>query len=223
MNATHQTVHRATYRAQIQPGQEAAATAHLQKHAATLHLGLETGDLLTFSVFRWGTHLFAYWESIDRAVDATELFDDMDHLLESWPGADSPRLFVPMLDIFHYQTPANVEHWQRRAPVARNMGRLARLNPHLASSYIFYHYQMQEERPGSGDKYGLICLHENLIFFYQEQPAIVEPAPIPGKLQTTNTPDHWQDVMFPHFKLWEDAAPGQEIWRVLELIVARTT
>lgn len=44
---------------------------------------------------------------------------------------------------------------------------------------------------------------------------------IPGKLATANTPDHWQDVMFPHFHLWEDTTPDARIWRSLEIVVQR--
>jgi hypothetical protein len=87
----------------------------------------------------------------------------------------------------------------------------------MVSSYIFSHYQLQEERPGQHDKYWLISLHEDLLFFYQELPPF--PAPRPGKLATTNTPDDWQAVMFPHFEQWDDAPPGAEIWRPVELIL----
>jgi hypothetical protein len=214
-------IHRSVYRAQIQPGQQAAALAHFNSLAESFPLGQTTGELMTISLFNWGVHLFAYWESIGYAITADTLFGDMSALLESWPGAATPRTFAPMLDIFHWQEPADVEHWRRKAPIERISGRLARLNPARASSYIFYHYQLQEERPGSVDKYGLISLHENLIFFYQELPAIVEEPAIKGKLTTTNTPDHWHDVMFPHFILWDDVVPGQEIWREVEVVLSR--
>jgi hypothetical protein len=215
------TIHRTLYRAQIKPGQEPAALATLKEQVDALNLGFATGNLMTISLFRWGAHLFAYWESIGSTITPEMLFGDMSTLLESWPGAAAPRSFVPMLDIFHWQEPAGVEHWRRKAPIDRISGRLARLNPAMAGSYIFYHYQLQEERPGSVDKYGQISLHENLIFFYQELPAIVEEPAIKGKLTTSNTPDHWHDVMFPHFVLWDDVAPGQEIWREVEVVFNR--
>jgi hypothetical protein len=216
------SIHRSVYRAQIRPGREAAALSHFNSLAESFPLGHTTGNLMTISLFRWGVHLFAYWESIGQAITPRALFGDMSALLESWPGAETLRSFVPMLDIFHWQEPADVEHWQRKAPIDRISGRLARLNPAQASSYIFYHYQLQEERPGSVDKYGQISLHENLIFFYQELPAIVEEPAIKGCLTTTNTPDHWHDVMFPHFVLWGNVAPGQEIWREVELVFNRS-
>jgi hypothetical protein len=220
--ATMHPIHRAVYRAQTLPGQEAAATTALHARAAALPLGTGSGDLLTLSLFRLGRHLFAYWESVGTPVSPETLFDSMHDTLMPWPGRDAPRIFVPMTDIFHWQTPANLNHWRRKAPVERISGRLARLNPELASSYIFYHYQLQEERPGSVEKYGMISLHEELIFFYQEYPATVEAPAVPGKLATANTPDGWQEVMFPHFHLWDDTVPPEHIWRTLDLVLHRS-
>jgi len=212
------TVHRCVYRAQARPGQEAVAAAALCTHVETRPLGFAPGDVMTVSLFQLGRHFFAYWESVDLAVAPAALFGADHSALLGWPGEDAPRLFAPMLDIFHWQSPADVAHWRRKAPAERISGRLARLKPEMASSYIFYHYQLQEEKPGSFDKHCLIGMHENLLFFYQELPAVVEPLPRPGKLTTKNTPDDWHGTMFPHFILWDDAPPGEEIWRQVELL-----
>ncbi len=221
------TIYRALYRAQCQAERAEAAVAELRTRATNLSLGTTAGDLLTVSLLRWKDQLFAYWESIDQPRAPEELFAGADGWLEPWPGAATPRTFVPMMDIFHYLAPENlagdpVERWRRKAPVEQVWGRVARLQPQMVSSYIFYHYQMQEEKPGVGDQYGLIALHENLIFFYQERPAVQQAAEKPGKLATTNTPEQWHDVMFPHFQLWDDAPPGQEIWREVDAIMHRT-
>lgn len=207
------TIHRALYRAQAKPGLEAATVARLMTAIDSIQRKLTAGELLTASLFRWGRHFFTYYEGIAQPVAPEALFGAMDDLLETWPGADRPRTFVPMLDIFHWQAPVDPDHWRRKQPVERPLGRITRLKPEMASSYIFYHHQLQEEKPGSNDKYGIIAMHENLLFFYQEQPAVIEPAPYPGKLTTKQTPDDWQGTMFPHFILWDDAPPGEEIWR----------
>ena len=225
------TIYRSVYRAQAKPDQADSALNRLCDLATALPLGTAPGDLMTVSLLRWGLHIFAYWESVDQPHAPETLFPGLDDLLESWPGAtpkgDIARTFVPMMDIFHYLAPENlagdaVAAWRRKAPVDQAWGRLARLQPPMVSSYIFLHYQLQEEKPGIGDKYGLISLHEDLIFFYQEQPAVVEAAVNPAKLSTTNTPDHWHDVMFPHFHLWDDAPTGQEIWREIDPVLHRT-
>lgn len=208
---------RSVYQAQCKPGQEAATIAALTVTREQLETHIADGRLLTISLFGWRRHIFAYWESIGEAVTPNDLFDELTDLLEPWPGADKPRTFVPMMDIFHGLTPLSVEEWRRQRPPERIQGRITRLKPQMVSSYIFYHYQLQEERPGQQDKYWLISLHEDLLFFYQELPPF--PDPRPGKLTTTNTPDDWQKVMFPHFNLWEDAPPGEEIWRQVEVLL----
>ena len=75
----------------------------------------------------------------------------------------------------------------------------------MASSYIYYHYQLQEERAFHGPKYEIIGMHENLLFGYQEFPAVVEEPVVPGRLRTKGTPDNWGDSrMDLHFQPWED-------------------
>lgn len=212
------TIHRSLYRAQCQPGLESATAAHFTAQSSAIQPLITAGQLLTATLFQWRTHFFAYWESIDQPLPPATLFGDRPDLLASWPGASTPRTFVPMIDIFHWQTPVDLDHWRRKQPIERPLGRITRLKPEMASSYIFYHYQLQEEKPGSNDKYGLIAMHENLLFFYQEAPAVVETAPYAGKLSTKNTPDDWHGVMFPHFILWDDAPPGEEIWRQVEVL-----
>ncbi len=216
-------IQRTVYRAHAKPGRAEAACDQFNQRVKQIEIGLDRGDLMTFSLFRWGTHFLAYWESIEQEIAPETLFGDMSDLLELWPRtanqqSPQPRTFAPMIDIFHCLEPESVEHWRRKQPIEGILGRIARLKPGMVSSYIFYHYQLQEEKPGSFDKYGIISLHENLIFFYQELPAIVEEPRRRGKLTTNNTPPQWHDVMFPHFILWEDVEPGQEIWRELELV-----
>ncbi|MFN8443346.1 MAG: hypothetical protein U0175_21395 [Caldilineaceae bacterium] len=216
-------IHRSIYRAQAKAGQAEAAVAWFQRRAQDLRLGFSPGELMTLSLFRWGVHFLLYWESVEEEAAPELLFGDGSVLLEMWPGGatlqpPSARCFVPMMDIFHCLAPQSVEDWRRKSPIEQVVGRVARLQPEMVSSYIFYHYQLQEEQPGSFDKYGIISIHENLIFFYQEHPFIVEEPRRVGKLATTHTPADWHGTMFPHFKLWEDALAGQEIWREVELV-----
>jgi len=110
-----------------------------------------------------------------------------------------------MIDVFHFNEPASCGHWLRKEPVERRVGRVAHLNPEMAASYIYFHYQLQEERVFLGPKYEIIAMHENLLFGYQEFPAVVEEPVLPGKLSTTGTPTNWNDSrMDIHFQPWED-------------------
>lgn len=170
------------------------------------------------SLFADGSRLFLYYECHGVEILPENLMPAANPSLAVWPGGGTERRWTAMTDIFHYQAPASEQHWERKNEDSVPYGRIARLKPEETASYVYYHYQYQEERPGDGDKYGIIGLHENLLFFYSELPSTIEPAPYKGKLNTSLRPDDWAAVMDPHFMKWEEAPSGQEIWRELELI-----
>lgn len=171
------------------------------------------------SLFHFGTQLFLYFESPVQSVDPHELFPHCEDALETWPGTDKPRRWVPMTDIFHYQKPISEKHWLRNNVSARPYARIAHLKPDKVASYVYYHYQYQEEKPGDGDKYGMIALHENLMFFYSEDPATVETPPYSGSLSTSNTPSDWAGTMEPHFIPWGQSEANSRIWLEIPLII----
>ena len=74
----------------------------------------------------------------------------------------------------------------------------------MVSSYIFYHYQLQEEKQCSGDKYSSIYLLGNLLAMYHEFPIEEEKEKYNGKLKTNNTPINWHEIMSQHFLSWDD-------------------
>lgn len=172
------------------------------------------------SLFAWDKQLFLYYECLGEKVVPERLLGEGEERLAVWPGGRNGRQWVPMADIFHYQQPVSEQHWKRQGGNREPYGRVALLKPEAAASYIYYHYQYQEERPGDGDKYGIIGLHENMLFFYAERPATVEPAPYTGKLATTLRPDNWGEVMDPHFIKWEGASAEESIWKNTELVLA---
>ncbi|MBY0012920.1 hypothetical protein H7K49_20770 [Paenibacillus typhae] len=171
------------------------------------------------SLFAAGKQLFLYYECLTEPATPEQMLPEAGQQLAAWPGGEPGRRWAPLADIFHYQQPVSAEHWERRNSAGKPYGRLAMLKPEAAASYIYYHYQYQEERPGDGDKYGIIGLHENVLFFYAEQPDTREPAPYEGKLKTSLRPDNWAEVMEPHFMKWEGAPAGQELWKNLELLL----
>lgn len=208
---------RSVYRAEWKTGATAQQAEDLVGNISALRTKIDH-EILTVSLFQWDEMLFIYSEGIDSPFDPNTHLDCGDLGLAKWPGGESgARWWVPMMDIFHYNQPKDVGQWRRKAPVDIPFGRVIRLRPDMVSSYIFYHYQLQEERLGFGDKYGIIVMHENLLFFYQENPRVIEDAPFPGKLETTNTPSGWQELMGKHFAPWTDR--GEEIWRPIELLV----
>ncbi|MFD1953302.1 hypothetical protein ACFSL6_03675 [Paenibacillus thailandensis] len=166
---------------------------------------VERGVLLTAAAFGWNDHLFLYYECLQGKPEPERLVPDIGELLEDWPGQSAKRKWIPMIDVFHFNEPAGLEHWKRKEPVERRVGRVAHLKPEMMASYIYYHYQLQEERAFYGPKYEMIAMHENLLFGYQEFPAVVEKPVVPGRLATSGTPANWNDSrMDLHFQPWED-------------------
>lgn len=207
------SVHRLIYLAQVLPGREDAALAALQLRVEGLHDRVASGELMTASAYRYHAHIFVYYESLSVPLAPEALFGDMSDVLAQWPGHNEPRRFVPMMDIFHCGEPLNAEYWRRKRPVELYDGKVIRLRPEKVASYIFYHYQLQEEQPGSFDKYCMIAIHEELMFFYMEKPFVLETPPKPGALSTKNTPGQWQELMGQHFAPWPDGTGPDNTWR----------
>ncbi|MBT3346608.1 MAG: hypothetical protein HN712_04485 [Gemmatimonadetes bacterium] len=203
----------------------------LQSQCQTL---VEAGHLLTASLFRWEQRLFLYLEVLTDGAPVSgisgpstasgvsrieQLTAALRPALASWPGETTDRHWVAMTDIFHYHRCLGAEQWRRKTPPERRSARVLRVRPEMASSYIFLHYQLQEERPAVGDKYGIIALHEDLMFFYAEDPAVIESPLYEGQLDTQNTPGDWHTLMEPHFSPWND--DGEEpFWRAIDCLFA---
>lgn len=204
-------VSRLVYRAQLLPGHEEEARCLL--NAASL-----PEDIVTLSVFRFRRNLFFYYECAAALHTPNELFPALANCLETVPFEEEKRHYVRMNEVFHYNRPTENGLW-RDAEQNQPYARLNRLRPEMIASYIFYHHQLQEEKPGCGDKYGLIALDENLMFFYEERPYRMEKALYEGELSTHNTPGDWGTLMSRHFLPWEDTSA---VWREdLELIYCK--
>ncbi|MDU4698213.1 MAG: hypothetical protein E6Y08_20585 [Paenibacillus sp.] len=218
---------RRIYRAE---GIEGVGTAELWR-CPEVSLGLaeamERLEVDQLSLFADGNRYYLYYECLREAVPPEQLLMAAGERLAVWPGGETEtelgtgmeRRWVPMTDIFHYHQPIAGAAWRRPNRLTEPYGRLARLKPEAAASYIYHHYQYQEEKPGDGDKYGIIGLHESLLFFYSEQPATFEPATYQGKLNTSLKPERWAETMEPHFVPWTGVPAGQELWRKLERVL----
>jgi len=197
-------IKRKFYRAEWEEGREAAGLQALADGPWARSL-VERGELMTAAAFKWRNQLFLYYECMGRDILPEELAGEAVPFLKDWPGQTKPRKWVEMVDVFHFNEPASEEHWLRKEPVERRVGRVAHLKPEMIASYVYYHYQLQEERAFFGDKYEIIAIHENLLFGYQEFPKVVEEPVVPGRLATKGTPENWNDSrMDLHFQPWED-------------------
>ena len=188
---------RYVYRAQIRENALDAAQNLLDRTAMP-------EDIVTISVFRFEKNLFFYYELSGGDRHPEDLFPGLNAFLEACPFEEEKRYYIRMYDIFHYNRPTADKPWRGR-PMGEPVGRLIRLRPEKVGSYIFYHQQLQEEYPGDGCKYGLIAIHENLLFFYLETPEYSEEATWKGFLDTKNSPrSQWHELMHEHFQFWND-------------------
>jgi hypothetical protein len=211
-------VKRWMFRAQLKEGHEGSGLKNLAELEGNAQKLVDEGKLMTIACYTWKRNLFIYYECTQIDIQPEELFESMDLFLEDWPGKPEMRKWIQLVDVFHFNEPVSREHWERKEPVQQRVGRVAHLKPEMISSYIYYHYQLQEERAFLGDKYEIIAMHENLLFGYQEFPKVIEEPLAPKKLQTKGTPENWNDSrMELHFQPWED---GHLFFKPIELVFA---
>lgn len=195
---------RLIYRAQVKDGLEEEAKSVLAEEAKPKEL-VQNKTIMTFAAFIWKKNIFLYYECIEDEIFPEDIFLETEKYLVDWPGKDIVRKWVPMIDVFHFNEPVSKEHWIRKDGVDIRRGRVAHLKPEMVSSYIYYHYGLQEERAFLGGKYEIIAMHEDLLFGYQEFPNVVEEPLAEKRLQTKATPENWNDTrMNLHFNPWED-------------------
>lgn len=212
-------IKRFIFRGQLKSGMEEAGISSMLDKLPLIKSISEAGRIMTAAGYRWQKNVFLYYECIDCEIHPNELFEQTSGFLEDWPGKPEKRKWVPMTEVFHFNEPVSEEHWKRKIPVEKRIGKVAHLKPEMTASYIYYHYQLQEERAFSGDKYEIIAMHENLLFGYFEKPEVIEEPLVPKKLNTSGTPLNWGDSrMDLHFIPWEDGTIFfKEIGQIFEI------
>ena len=138
--------------------------------------------------------VFMYVESNEKAVNPEALAEG-DFI--RYPDGNK---WERAIEIFHYSVPIRREQWNRKIQNKNPYITLNRVKPEKAASYIFYHYQYQEEGTGDGDRYGIIYIFRDILIFYHERPTEKETEYIEGALKTNHSPiDRWSEVMNEHF------------------------
>lgn len=193
-----------------------------QAHAAVLDAHLDCGNISVCYWFAGEGGLYFYAETEEDEEPSVIPSELARQFLQMWPSLSGPKPAVLMMDVFHDGEPASMEEWRGRRPVERRVGSLARLKPEMYSSYIYYHYQMQEERPSGFNQTYIIGAHENMLFSYFELPASLEDPKREARLKTNHTPQDWHVVMLPHFIPWEQQGEAGEaisaLWLELKQI-----
>jgi len=209
---------RLMYRARCSGPRLAEALGLMRDSAMAIAARVGSGEFMTLSAFRGGTWLYLYYERLWGNSGPFDLFPGLELFLERFPeGDEGYAAWLPMEPVFHFNEPQGLEHWRRKSPVHRRVGRAATLRPGALASYAFYHYALQEEQGFAGNKYEFIGLDRNRLFLYRELPAI-EEAPIHARgLETSATPEDWAWARIPeHFEL----APGGAGFSDLELVLS---
>ncbi|WP_314590478.1 hypothetical protein [Paenibacillus terrigena] len=147
-------------------------------------------------------------------------------LLESWPAdplsslelKNMSRLAVPLIDIFHDGIPERYDSWREHRQVGDRIGSIACLRPEMTASYIYYHFQKQEEEASSFNETYIIGLFGTLIFSYHELPSFISEHKRQGCLNSRQTPANWHEVMQPHFRSRKDEAGRDLLWMRMDRI-----
>lgn len=161
-------------------------------------------DYRNIAVFSFDSQLYLYFESDCPQVEPEQLVCDGVSVLPDG------KMWLRAMNIFYYSKPLNPVQWKRKHLIRKPSLQIAQLFPDMVSSYIFYHFQLQEERPKlTGNKFNSIYIHENRIFMYGEMPNESDTSVYPGRLDTHNTPkERWSEIMAEHFMPWSDGVPN---------------
>ena len=200
-----ETIRRNLFRGAVREENLAAFRRGAEQDRAVIRRQIEAGRLLGLSLYTWQQHVFVYYETVDCELTPELLLADAGAALEDWPGAAAARKWIPLISVFHFNEPAGLEHWKRKAPVEKHLGKIGVLKPDRIQNYMFYHYALQEERAFGGDKYQIIGISENILFAYMEAPTVEEKPVVEPKLHTHVVPANWADAgISPSFIPWQD-------------------
>ncbi len=197
----------------------------VKENADSLQKDWHKQGLSDVSVFALDAYVCLYAElsegSIAEGWDWPETYAQY---LEQWPADPTLqqsvyRLAVPMIDIFHDGVPKDMQSWRSTRRVEERIGSIARLKPEWVASYIYYHFQKQEEAPDSFNQTYIIGSLGQLLFSYHELPARNSEPKRRGLLNTNQSPDNWHEVMLPHFEPCESALEGQRIWSRMDRVL----
>lgn len=167
---------RAEYRAFLKENiSEQKLNTQIEKYYEIVSHKKEFGELLTAAMFRYRKNIFLYIEYIGREEQEIPTlperwFPDVQNLFECVPGFFDKRCWVYMAPVFWFDTPKDLEQWERAQKVDEQCGRIAILYPEKLMSYVCHHQAIVNEGLFKGDRYQFISLHENVLFSYYEDP-----------------------------------------------------
>ena len=202
-------VERKIYFCKIKPGKQLEAADYFIEMKDKIK---NAESLLTCSMFEYEDIIILYYESFRETIQPEQLFKKAD-FLERCP-VSGHSVFLLMETIFYYNKPVDEKHWARKS-TAKPVGTLGKIKPGMLSSYIYHHHILQETVNKERDKYGIISVFNNYLFYYKELPSVQEYPSFPGKINGI-IPADWQEIMTPHFILWDDT---QKPWKEMKSLI----
>ena len=210
------------FKAKIQEGSLEVFAKLLREKNGEIDNHLAGMKIHLFKVFQFSDLLFIYLES-ETTLAKFDLPSSFDGMLMDWPGESGNRKFVSMLDIFHDAIPRSESVWREPGPSSESLGSIVYLRPEKYCSYVFYHFQLQEEGMRKFNKHYLIGAHENCLFSYQELPAVVDKTNHDRVLDTNVSPENWAELMGEHFRPWPEGLDVDAPWKSMKEIFSYPT
>jgi len=214
-------VFRHQFKAKIQEESLEVFAKLLREKNSEIDIHLAGLNVDFFKLFQFEDLLFVYLESesLLAKFDFPAIFDAM---LVDWPVESGTQKFVSMLDIFHDAIPRSESVWRDLGSSRESLGSLVYLRPEKYCSYVFYHFQLQEEGVRKFNKHYVIGAHENCLFSYQELPAVIDKTNHDRVLDTNVSPENWTELMGEHFRPWPEGLDIEKPWKSMEEIFSYT-
>lgn len=210
-------IYRHQLKARIDKGSGDAFSQILIEEKEQIAASLRGAGINLFKLFRFDHLLFVYAESIDPVL-TLELPTKVTSALIDSSGDFGDRKFVPMLDIFHDAIPRVESVWREPGAPITSLASIVYLRPEKYCSYVFYHFQLQEEGLRKFNKRYIIGALENCLFSYQELPAVIDTTNHDRVLHTNVSPENWVELMGEHFQPWPEGLDIEKPWKSMEEI-----
>jgi L-rhamnose mutarotase len=210
-------IYRHQLKARIHKGSGVAFSQILIEEKDQIAASLRGAGINLFKLFRFDHQLFVYAESADPLLSLALPAKVTSALIDS-PGDFGDQKFVPMLDIFHDAIPRVESVWREPGAPITSLGSIVYLRPEKYCSYVFYHFQLQEEGLRKFNKRYIIGALENCLFSYQELPAVIDATNHDRVLHTNISPENWVELMGEHFQPWPEGLDIEKPWKSMEEI-----
>lgn len=178
------------------------AVKYIKSCRSNFRKAIKKDRLQCVTVFVLGDQIFLYYES-NVPFEISDYLPEISEYVYMWPGQSELRPYVSMVKYFQSVPMEAVPDWKEARKGRKPYLSISRMKLDKLSSYIFYHYALQEEQPGSNGRYVAIWGNEEWCVLYGIKNSWDKyESEYVGKLDSKNVPEKWRDTMVPHFNRW---------------------